>query len=457
MRSANRAALGGLLSLFVLSASTRQAAQPPDATVRAALAESVKAEFLHAWNGYKRHAWGHDDLRPVSRSFRDWYPGGVLYMTAIDSLDTMLVMGMADEADRTRTFLVQNLRFDQDISVKNFEIVIRVLGGLLSAHQMTQDPRLLAMADDLGTRLLPVFGSRTGMPYVNVNLKTGATSGTVSNPAEIGTLLLEFGTLSKLTGKDVYYSKAKAALTRLYERRARTTGLVGESIDVDTGEWTNASSHVGGEIDSYYEYLLKCDRLFGDEDCARMWKDQIAAVNKYVADDRADGLWYGTVDMNTGRRTQTRYGALHAFFPGVLALSGDLDRARRLQQSSFRMWTLHGIEPEVLDYDAMRVVSAGYQLRPEIVESAFHLWRLTGDPQYSEMGRVIFEDLKRFCRVPDGYTTLRSVVTKEKGDLQHSFFLAETLKYLYLLFAPEGPDLDKTVFNTEAHPLRRTW
>jgi mannosidase alpha-like ER degradation enhancer 2 len=39
-----------------------------------------------------------------------------------------------------------------------------------------------------------------------------------------------------------------------------------------------------------------------------------------------------------------------------------------------------------------------------------------------------------------------------------SYFLTETLKYLYLLFAPdETLDLKQVVLNTEAHPLRRTW
>jgi len=139
----------------------------------------------------------------------------------------------------------------------------------------------------------------------------------------------------------------------------------------------------------------------------------------------------------------------------VLAMGGDLARARRLQESGFRMWTLHGIEPEALDYREMRVVSAGYQLRPEIAESAYYLFHYTKDPRYQEMGRTIFEDLKRYCRTDDGYTVLRDVVSKEKGDRQHSFFLAETLKYLYLLFKPDALDFERVVFNTEAHPLRR--
>ncbi|HLA78463.1 MAG TPA: GH92 family glycosyl hydrolase [Vicinamibacteria bacterium] len=427
----------------------------PEPLNRLALAASVRDEFLHSWQGYKRHAWGHDELKPVTRTPHDWY-GETLHMTPVDALDTMLIMGLTEEADRTRDFLAENLSFDKDVTVKNFEITIRLLGGLLSAYQMTEDRRLLALAEDLGTRLLPAFDSPTGMPYMYVNLKTGKASGAKSNPAEIGTLLLEFGTLARLTGKDVFYDRAKRALVGLFARRSRI-GLVGEEIDVETGAWVSRTSHVGGGIDSYYEYLLKCVQLFGDRDCGKMWRESRRALDRYLADEEATGLWYGEADMRTGRRTATTYGALHAFLPSVLALGGDLHRARRLQDSGFRMWTLHGIEPEVLDYRAMRVVSPGYQLRPEIIESAYYLHRLTKDPRYLDMGRTFLDDLKRHCRTESGYTTLKSVVTKEKGDLMPSYFLAETLKYLYLLFHPQTVEPNGAVFNTEAHPLRRTW
>jgi alpha-mannosidase len=433
-----------------LFASPQRLAEPID---RAALAAQVKAEFVHAWEGYKRYAWGHDELKPVSRQPHDWH-AEPLHMTAVDALSTMLVMGMKDEAARTIAYLVDNLSFDKDIVVKNFEITIRILGGLLSVHQTTGDRRLLALAEDLGKRLLPVFDSPTGMPYMYVNLRTGRTSGPETNPAEIGTLILEFGTLSRLTGNPVFFDRAKRALAEVHRRRDPTTGLVGEGINVETGAWTDASSHIGGAIDSFYEYLLKCERLFGDADCGRMWKESIEAVNRHLADDTADGLWYGHSDMTTGKRTATTYGSLHAFFPGVLAMSGDLGRARRLQESGYRMWRLHGIEPEAFDYRAMKVVRASYQLRPEIVESAYYLWRYTKDPRYVDMGREFFNDLRAHCRTDAGYTILEDVVSKRKGDLMHSFFLAETLKYLYLLFEPAAIDFDEVVFNTEAHPLR---
>ena len=228
-----------------------------------------------------------------------------------------------------------------------------MLGGLLTAYQMTGEPRLLALAEDLGKRMLPAFDSPTGMPYRFVNLKTGSVTGADSNPAEIGTLILEFGTLAKLTKNDAFYAAPKRALVELYNRRSKTTGLVGEGINVETGQWTNTTSHVGGGIDSYYEYLLKCARLFGDKDCASMGSQAIASVNKYLADDGPGGLWYGEADMNTGRRGRTVYGALHAFLPAVLALGGDVPRARRLQDSGYKMWSLKGVEPEELDYKTM--------------------------------------------------------------------------------------------------------
>jgi ER degradation enhancer, mannosidase alpha-like 2 len=421
---------------------------------QSAMAERVRQEFLHAWNGYKQYAWGHDELRPLSKTYYDWY-GTSLYMTPVDALDTMILMGLKKEANEDRELIDNNLSFDKDIYVKNFEITIRMLGGLLSSYQLTGDKRLLELAEDLGNRLLPVFNSPTGMPYAYVNLKTGKARSANTNPAEVGTLSLEFGTLSKLTGKPEYYEKAKRAVIELYNRRSKI-GLVGDGIDIETGKWTGTDSSVSGGIDSYYEYLLKSWLLFGDKDSKRMWDASIAALNRYVADHAPTGLWYGHVDMNTGKRTGTFYGALDAYFPGELALSGDIPRARLLEDSCFRMWNLFGIEPEVINYSTMKVVYGGYPLRPEIIESAFYLRYFTNDPRYLQMGNTFFEDLVKYCRTPVAYTALKDVRTKQQADDMESFFLAETLKYLYLIYAPHDTvDLSRAVFNTEAHPLQK--
>lgn len=440
----------------VLVGQTASSRESEGRVDRAALAAEVKTEFLHAWNGYKQYAWGNDDLKPLSKSYHNWYAEPLL-MTPVDTLDTLVLMGFDEEAKKATDFIAKNLSFDKDISVQKFEITIRLLGGLLSGYQMTGDKRLLDLAEDLGNRLLPAFESKTGIPYRYINLKTGEVRGNETNPAEAGTLIIEFGTLSKLTDKPVFYDKAKRALKAMFARRSEI-GLIGTRINVETGEWTNKDSHISAEIDSYYEYLLKCWKLFGDRECKQMWDQSIPAVNSYLADETKTGLWYGHADMETGKRTASTYGALDAFFPAVLALSGDVKRAKRLQASSFLMWNKHGIEPEVYDYVSDEVKYPGYPLRPEIIESAYYLYRYTKDPRYLEMGKKIFEDFKKYCRTEAGYASLKNVITKEKADTMQSFVLAETFKYFYLLFAPEDTlDFDNVVFNTEAHPVMPTW
>jgi ER degradation enhancer, mannosidase alpha-like 2 len=424
-----------------------------DAADRAA---EVRREMQHAWNGYRRYAWGHDELQPLSRSPRDWY-AETLLMTPVDALDTLHLMHLDAEANQARALIDERLSFDRDIFVKTFEITIRELGGLLSAYQLTHDPRLLELARDLGRRLAPAFASPTGMPYVYVNLRTGAVRDAKSNPAEIGTLILEFGTLARLTGQPRYYDLAKRALVALWQRRS-PLGLVGSEIDVETGRWLDTTAHVSGGIDSYYEYLVKGARLFGDDDLSRMARDMLAAVNRHLADETPTGLWYGSADMMSGRRTATTFGALDAFLPAVLVLADDLDRARRLQDSAYRMWRVAGLEPEIYDYRAGRITSPAYHLRPEIIESAYYLHRRTRDPRYRDMGRTFLHDLEASCRTDVGYAAVSDVRTKAKTDRMESYFLAETLKYLYLLFAPDDAlPLDEIVLNTEAHPLRRTW
>src|SRR5215510_6145444 len=254
-----------LMLLLVLLVPVSLYAQEPNKR----LAAEVRAEFIRAWNGYKKYAWGHDDLKPLTRTYHDWYAEPLL-MTPVDALDTMMLMGLNDEAKTTREYIATHLSFDKDIDVQNFEVTIRLLGGLLSSYEMTGDKRLLKLAEDLGNRLLPVFESPTGLPYRFVNLKTGKVRGEVTNPAEAGTLLIEFGTLAKLTNKPIFYEKAKRALVETYRRRS-PIGLVGTWFNVETGRWTNTDSHISGAIDSYYEYLLKCWKLFDDQDCKQMW------------------------------------------------------------------------------------------------------------------------------------------------------------------------------------------
>lgn len=424
-----------------------------DQIIKSEYAEKVKQEFLHAWSAYKKYAFGNDQLKPLSKTHRNWYDESLL-MTPVDAFDTMILMGLNDEANENKELIFKEISFDKDFFVQNFEITIRLLGGLISAYQLDRDKKFLDLAVDLGNRLLPVFNSKTGMPYVNVNLKTGSVKNPINNPAEIGTLMLEFGMLSKLTGNSVYYDKAKHAITEVYNRRSKI-GLVGTQINVETGEWTNTDSHISGMIDSYYEYLIKSYLLFGDEDFKIMYDNSITSVNKYLLDSAKTGLWYAHVNMHTGEKISKVFGALDAFMPAMLVLGKDIPLAEKIQQSCYNMWIEFDIEPEEFNYETFEITAPYYLLRPENIESAFYLYRTTKNPKYLEMGKTYFESIVKYCRIDEGYASLKNVVTKEKMDSMESFFLAETLKYLYLIFAPEETlDLNKFVFNTEAHPFQ---
>jgi ER degradation enhancer, mannosidase alpha-like 2 len=121
------------------------------------------------------------------------------------------------------------------------------------------------------------------------------------------------------------------------------------------------------------------------------------------------------------------------------------------------MWNLAGIEPDTLDYATMQIKDANYPLRPEIIESAYYLYHYTHDPKYLAMGQTFFDSLMKYCRTDTGFAALSDVRTKQKTDSMESFFFAETMKYLYLLFAPPSTlDFDSIVFNTEAHPMKRS-
>jgi mannosidase alpha-like ER degradation enhancer 2 len=429
---------------------------PPAPLAKHAEAAEIRSELLHAWDGYRRYAWGHDELKPLSRAPSDWNAKPLL-LTPVDALDTLIVVQAEGEAETARALIDDELSFDQDAYVKVFEITIRELGGLLSGYQMTGDARLLALARDLGRRLAPAFKSKTGMPYQYVNLRTGAVRGATSNPAEVGTLLLEFGTLARLSGEPAHFDRARRALVALYQRRSEL-GLYGSAIDVETGKWLDETAHIGSGIDSYYEYLVKAGRLFGDEELARMGHDAIAAANSYLSQEDALGaLWYGRVDRTSGKRKASVFGALDAFFPAVLVLDGDTGRAARLETSAYGMWRAFGLEPELYDYLAAKLVEPEYHLRPEIIESAYYLWRATHDQRWREMGKTFFAGLEEYCRTSDAYAAIADVRTKKQVDRMESYFFAETMKYLYLLFAPDDALPQGVIFNTEAHPLQRTW
>ena len=420
------------------------------------LADEVKQETLRSWKAYKQYAWGHDALKPLSRTHEDWYEHP-LYISPIDAYSTLKLMGFEGEAKEIENYVVDSLSWDKDVDAKVFEVNIRILGGLLSMYELSGNPKVLSQAVDFADRMMPAFNTGTGIPTYSVNLRTGRTSGDTVNVAEAGTNILELGILSYYTKNPKYYAAGKRATMAIHARRSKL-GLPGTDINVQTGEWTNRTASICAGVDSYYEYLIKAARLFGDTTIARVWEEAIAAVNTYLPEEKDSLLWYGRVDMHSGERTSDVITLYDAFMPAMLVLGGDIPRAMRVQHTFDVVWREHGLEPTAYDYGKREVRAGDYDLNPEIIESAYYLHQYTGDPIYREMAAQYWADIKKHCRTDVAFTSIEDVRTMKQKDYMPTFFFAETLKYLFLAFsAGDGKfSLDAHVFNTEAHPFRRS-
>lgn len=127
-------------------------------------AARVKESMLHFWNSYRKHAFGHDELRPLSKSYRDNW--GHIGLTLIDALDTLWLMGLKEEFDEAVVWVHTGLRFDGDTTISVFEFTIRVVGGLISAYHMSGDARLLPAILDAGKVVLSAFDDAHVLPHV---------------------------------------------------------------------------------------------------------------------------------------------------------------------------------------------------------------------------------------------------------------------------------------------------
>lgn len=446
------------------------------------LREDVRGMFYHAYEGYMKHAYPYDELRPLTCDGHDTW--GSYSLTLIDALDTLAVMGNKTEFQRVAALITERTNFDVDINVSVFETNIRIVGGLLSAHLMSKkmDVKidsgwpctgpLLTMARDVANRLLPAFDTPTGMPYGTVNLKEGVPLGetSVTCTAGVGTYIVEFGTLSRLTGDPVYEEVAMRALHAVWNHRS-SINLLGNHIDVITGRWTAQDSGIGAGIDSYFEYLVKGAALLQRPELMAIFKEARAAADKYLRHDD----WYLWATMTKGHVTMAVFQSLEAYWPGVLALIGDVNSALKIIFNYHQVWKQFGFTPEFYNIPQAETSAnrEGYPLRPELVESLMYLYRATKDDTLLKMGADIVASIQHAAKTSCGYATVKNVNDHSLDNRMESFFLAETTKYLYLLFDTEnwlhntgGSGLQVQVgdrscileaggyiFNTEAHPV----
>ncbi|KAK6059412.1 glycosyl hydrolase family 47 [Cooperia oncophora] len=419
--------------------------------------EKVRAMFYHAYNGYLNHAFPLDELKPISCTGHDTW--GSFSLSLVDALDTLIVMGNTTEFRRAVDLVLKNVRTDANVNVSVFETNIRIVGGLVSAHMLSGRVEgmvledgwpcsgpLLRLAEAMAARLLPAFNTETGMPYGTVNLKYGVPKSEtpITCTAGVGTFIVEFGALSRLTGDPQFERVALKALESLWRTRS-SLGLVGNHINVRTGQWTATDTGIGAGVDSYFEYLVKGALLLQRPALMEQFHEYASAINRYVR----KGDWFMWVTMTKG----------------AVSLPVFHDSAVRFSTRVLQRW--------LAIQNSAAEKRAAFPLRPEIAESLMYLYRATEDPQFLEIAAQLVDAIEHSAKTPCGYATINNVNDHSIEDRMESFFLAETTKYLYLIFDPNNflhndgqrarivdtpngecvVDAGGYIFNTEAHPI----
>lgn len=481
--------------------------------------DAVKEVFLRGWSSYKKNAWGQDELKPISGQGTSKRVFGGWGATLVDSLDTLKIMELHDDYEEAVAAVVSinfdpSEKGPGTISV--FETTIRYLGGLLSAYDLTdcKDKRLLDKAVELGDMIYASFDTENRMPVTRWDPSVAA-SGSEQYPAlsgvlaEVASSTLEFTRLSQLTG-DMRWFDAVQRITDLMDEQQDQTVLPGlwpKDCNVRDADFTQGSTFtLGAMADSAYEYLPKMYALLGGTEKAA----QYGKLFNYAMDTAMKYLFFrprvpGNADILISGEVHARSVSSFTHHPegqhlvcylgGALALGGRLlanqthvEVGRKLTEGC--IWTYRntpsGIMPEIFKMAPCKsesdclfdekawhtnygsgtegfssVIDPRYLLRPEAIESVFYLYRITGDRKFQDAAWDMFQAIEEHTHTNLANAEFNNVFAKKDDkkskvqDTMESFWLAETLKYFYLIFSdPELISLDEFVFNTEAHPFR---
>jgi mannosyl-oligosaccharide alpha-1,2-mannosidase len=337
-----------------------------------------------------------------------------------------------------------------------------------------------------------------------------------SSTAETTTLQLEFKYLAKLTGEKEFWDKAERVM-KLVDDNGAKDGLVPIYIYATTGKFQGENIRLGSRGDSYYEYLIKQYLQTNKKEPVylEMWREALQGVRKHLITYTEPSRFtiIGERPSGLNGALSPKMDHLVCFMPGTIALAAtgglteqearklptwtkqdeaDMQLARELMHTCWGMYKYMatGLAAEITyfkianpplpesaphnppaefdpspdaewrkDFEVKPFDSHNLQ-RPETVESLFYMWRITGETKYRDWGWEMFKSFMNYTAVPDGggFTSLTNAnkIPPITRDNMESFWLAETLKYFYLLFSPDDLlPLDKVVLNTEAHPLPR--
>ncbi|KAI0314997.1 seven-hairpin glycosidase [Amylostereum chailletii] len=492
-------------SLALLSAPVALGAQVQSSNIQlpadaATNKQAVVDIFTQSYSSYQQFAAGHDEVAPIRKTALD--PRNGWGASVVDAMTTMYIMGLDDLFSDALTF-AQNINFNQSATsdtVSVFESTIRYVAGLLSAYELSgkQHPFLVDKAKELADRLSLGFQSGSPVPYGFVDFKGNKPVQDSSNIAEAGTLTMEWAKLSEYTGNDTYRQLAEGA-ARTFPIRAQNripddpSGFPAQGIDPATGEPVGGYVTWGGGSDSYLEYLIKYPRLTNTDDdfFVNTWtvavETSVNTLAKALQRSTVGNFLY-LADYDDNRQIRHTGSHLACFHAGNWLLGGKLlnndtivNLGLELNDACWNTYagTATGIGPETFAFASSDgdftgngdpnsqqtafyqqhgyyITDSDYVQRPEVLESNFYAWRVTGDTKYTDRAASAVNSFNEFLKVDTGFTGINNVDNTSGGrvDETESFWFAEVLKYLYLTFDdPEKYSLDNYVFNTEAHPF----
>lgn len=481
--------------------------------------QEVLRVFKKAWASYRSKAWMKDALKPLSGDYVDQFSGWAA--TLVDALDTLWMMGLRDEFYEA-VEAVATIDFGKSTSgrVNTFETNIRYLGGLIAAYDLSGHEVLKTKAIEVGDLLYAGFNTKNRMPVDFIsfdNAKDG--SGLVVEDSVVsaspGTITLEFGRLSQITGDNKYYAAVSHVMDMFHDQQNKTKlpGMWPMMVSMAREDAVAGYQFtIGGNADSLYEYLPKAHALLGSTDASSRKYEVMARTFMDTAIDNLffrpmtpnqdDILISGNCDvLDSGPRLDPESEHLSCFIGGLYALGGRLfdnasyvDIGAKLARGCvyayrsfptgimperYNMVKCPGSDPKAAckwDEDLYAAECAKrpqyreglpkgfttakdprYILRPEAIESVFILWRITGKEEYREAAWDMFQAVVKETDTEFANAAIEDVNTvgSKQTDYMESFWLAETLKYFYLVFAnTDLISLDEFVLNTEAHPFR---
>ncbi|KAG1753648.1 glycoside hydrolase family 47 protein [Suillus paluster] len=460
----------------------------------AAHQEAVKDLFVTSYEAYQTYAWGHDDLLPISKKYFDGRNGWGASIA--DAMGTMWIMGLTDWFEKAVEHTANtNFTVSQTSdTVSLFETTIRYVGGFLSAYELSGEkyPVLVEKAQDLADQMAYAWvAANQSIPYGYIDFTDHQPTLDTSNIAEAGTLTLEWNRLSKHTGNSTYRELAEKSVQFMIQMPAPLPGMPAQGINPKTGDSIGGYVTWGGGSDSYFEYLIKYARLTNTDDnsYADAWLTAVDTSMKTLLRTSTVDDWLYLADYDDNKNIRHVGSHLACFYGGNWILGGKLTNNDTLVNLGLQLtdacWntyasTATGIGPEVFAYKSsdgnytgnsapnqdqldfydkhgFYITSADYYLRPEVLESNFYAWRVTGDTKYLDNAASATSNFKKYLSTTVAYTGIWDVnnVDSTKIDDMESFWFAEVLKYLYLTFDdPDHISLDDWVFNTECHPFK---